>query len=59
MNKQDFEELCSKYESVGILPKGKTADLMENYPFIVGELEGAEVDHDALDEKTKVRARKA
>lgn len=62
MNKQDFEALLSKYESVGILPKGKTADMMENYDTITAPppaVEVPEVDHDALDEKTKVRARKA
>lgn len=60
MNKEQFEALCRKYESVGLLPKGKTADLMENYDTITAPPPdvATEVDHDALDEKTKARARK-
>jgi hypothetical protein len=80
MSKNEFETLCRKYESVGMLPKGKTADLMENYDTITappaepgpaslgtfGTFAGTlsvdrsndDVDHDALDEQTKKRARK-
>jgi hypothetical protein len=59
--KQDFEALLLKYESVGMLPKGKTADLMESYDMITAPPAEVvpEVDHDALDERTKARARKA
>lgn len=65
MSKEHFQTIASRMESKGLLPKGKTADLMENYDFITKELDDeakaaaeAEVDHDALDEKTKARARK-
>lgn len=58
-DKERFETLCAKYEAAGVLPKGKTADMMENYDTITGEPKvEAEVDHDALDEKTRTRARK-
>ena len=38
MTKEDFATLATRFERVGLLPKGKTADLLENYDFVVQQI---------------------
>lgn len=58
-NKEHFLTLAARFESVGLLPKGKTADLLENYDFVVQQIEdekkaSAEVaDADVLSARAK------
>lgn len=38
-NKDHFVAVLTAAETKGLLPKGKTADILENYPFLVDEIE--------------------
>ena len=39
ITKDDFAALSNRFESVGLLPKGKTADLLENFDFVTAQAE--------------------
>lgn len=39
ISKEDFAALSNRFESVGLLPKGKTLDLLENYDFVVADID--------------------
>lgn len=39
ISKDDFAALSNRFESVGLLPKGKTADLLENFDFVTAQAE--------------------
>jgi hypothetical protein len=39
ISKDDFATLSNRFESVGLLPKGKTADLLENFDFVLAQAE--------------------
>lgn len=38
-NKDHVTTILTRFEQVGLLPKGKTADLLENYDFVVQQME--------------------
>lgn len=37
ISKDDFAGLLAKYEANGMLPKGKAADLLESFDYVVNE----------------------
>lgn len=50
ISKEDFAALSNRFESVGLLPKGKTLDLLENYDFVIAEM-NTEAEQRALAER--------